>query len=328
MADYDLAGIGNALVDVVARTEDSFLDDHSLPKGAMILVEADQSRALYDQLGTAVEISGGSCGNTIAGFAALGGQGAFIGKVRNDQFGDVFRHDLKALGVDFATPSTVDGPSTGISLILVSTDAQRTMCTYLGAANHLSPEDVDPNVVQNAKVTYLEGYLFDRPPAKRAFVRAAELAHGAGQKVSLTLSDKFCVDRHRPEFLGLVEHHIDILFANEAEITALYETDSFDKAMQAVRGHCEIACLTRSERGSLVLCGDEVHVIDAETVEHLVDSTGAGDLYAAGFLYGYTQGYDLAKCGRLGSICAAEVISHYGARPESDLKALVAPALA
>ena len=328
MADYDLAGIGNALVDVVARTADSFLDTHSLPKGAMILVEADQSRALYDELGTAVEISGGSCGNTIAGFAALGGQGAFIGKVRNDQFGDIFRHDLKALGVDFETPSTIDGPSTGVSLILVSADAQRTMCTYLGAANMLSPEDVDPNVVQNAKVTYLEGYLFDRAPAKRAFVRAAELAHAADQKVSLTLSDRFCVDWHRPEFLGLVEHHIDILFANESEITALYEVDNFDDAMQAVRGHCEIACLTRSERGSIILSGEEVHMVDAERVEDLVDSTGAGDLYAAGFLYGYTQGHGLATCGRLRSICAAEVIGHYGARPEADLKSLVAPALA
>ncbi len=323
MSQYDLVGIGNALVDVLAKIEDRFLVDHELPKGAMILVEADRSKQLYDRLGTAVEVSGGSCGNTLAGFASLGGRGAYIGKVRNDQFGDVFRHDLRAMQVDFHTPSATDGPPTGRCLVMVSPDAQRTMCTYLGAANELTPEDVDPAVIQAAEVTYMEGYLFDRPAAKRAFFYAATQAHDAGRKVSLTLSDSFCVDRHRDEFLELIEHHIDILFANEAEITALYQVGTFDEALQRVRDHCEIACLTRSEKGSLILSGDEVHLIDAEPVERVVDTTGAGDLYASGFLFGYTQGADLATCGRIASISAAEIISHYGARPETSLKTLV-----
>ena len=326
MSQYDLVGIGNALVDVLARIDDAFLAAQDLPKGAMILVEADQSKQLYDQLGSAVEISGGSCGNTLAGFASLGGRGAYIGKVRNDQLGDIFRHDLRAMKVDFHTPSAADGPPTGRCLVMVSPDAQRTMCTYLGAANELTPDDVDPAVVQAAAVTYMEGYLFDRPAAKRAFFHAATQAHQAGRKVSLTLSDSFCVDRHRDEFLELIEHHIDILFANEAEITALYQVDGFDQAMQKARDHCEVACLTRSEKGSIVLSGEEIHVIDAEPVERVVDTTGAGDLYASGFLYGYTHGADLATCGRIASICAAEDISHYGARPETGLKDLIVAA--
>jgi len=322
MSEYDLVGIGNALVDVLARIDDGFLATHDLPKGAMILVEADQSKHLYDQLGPAVEVSGGSCGNTLAGFASLGRRGAYVGKVRNDQLGDIFRHDLRALNVDFHTPSVTEGPPTGRCLVMVSSDAQRTMCTYLGAASELAPDDIDPAVVQ-AAVTYMEGYLFDRPAAKRAFFHAATQAHQAGRKVSLTLSDSFCVDRHRDEFLELIEHHIDILFANEAEITALYQVGTFDQALQKVRDHCEIACLTRSEKGSLILSGDEIHMIDAEPVERVVDTTGVGDLYASGFLYGYSRGAELAACGCMASICAAEIISHYGARPETSLKAMV-----
>ncbi|MCR9219545.1 MAG: adenosine kinase [Alphaproteobacteria bacterium] len=330
MADarYDVLGIGNALVDVLVSVEDAFLSAESLPKGGMMLVEADQSDALYAKLGPATERSGGSCGNTMAGLAALGGRGAYIGKVRDDAFGKVFRHDLTTLGVAFETEPATDAAPTGKCLVLVSPDAQRTMVTYLGAATELTAADIDRAAIGAAQVTYLEGYLFDRDEAKRAFIAAADAAHSAGREVSLTLSDGFCVDRHRDAFLSLVEDHVDILFANESEITSLYQVDGFDAALQKVRGHCQVACLTRSEKGSVVLSGEEVHVIDAEPVARVVDTTGAGDQYAAGFLYGYTQGLDLATAGRIGSIAAAEVVSHYGARPDADLKALAAKVLA
>jgi sugar/nucleoside kinase (ribokinase family) len=324
---YDVIGIGNALVDVLVSVEDSFLAAEDLPKGGMVLVEADQSDALYAKLGPASESSGGSCGNTMAGFAALGGAGAYIGKVRDDQFGKVFRHDLSSIGVAFETAPAGDAAPTGKCLVLVSPDAQRTMVTYLGAATELTEDDIDADAVAAARVLYLEGYLFDRPEAKRAFEKAAEIAHGAGREVALTLSDGFCVDRHREHFKELVAQHIDILFANEEEIKSLYQVDSFDAALQRVRNHCRIACLTRSEKGSVVLSGEEVHVVDAEAVERVVDTTGAGDQYAAGFLYGYTQGRDLHTAGRIGSIAAAEVVSHYGARPEVDLKRLVGETL-
>lgn len=328
MAAYDVVGIGNALVDVLAGVEDAFLVENGLEKGGMRLVDAAESEALYDRLPAGVECSGGSCGNTMAGFAALGGRGAYIGRVRDDDFGKVFRHDMKAIGVDFLTPAASEGPGTGRCLVMVSPDAQRTMATYLGAASHLEPSDVDAAVVQEAKLVYLEGYLFDQDHAKQAFVRAADLAHEAGRKVALTLSDPFCVDRHREAFLDLVGDHVDILFANEQEIRSLYRADSFDAALQQVRGHCEVACLTRSEKGSVVLAGDEVHVIDAEPLDgRLTDTTGAGDQYAAGFLYGYAQGCDLAVCGRMASIAAAEIIVHYGARPEADVRARIADRL-
>jgi sugar/nucleoside kinase (ribokinase family) len=324
---YDVIGIGNALVDVLVSVEDSFLEAEELPKGGMMLVEAAESDALYAKLGQGTESSGGSCGNTMAGFAALGGKGAYIGKVRDDDFGRVFRHDLDALGVSFETTPAGDAAPTGRCLVLVSPDAQRTMVTCLGAASDLTPADIDPKAIGAARVLYLEGYLFDRDDAKKAFAQAGDLAHAAGREVALTLSDGFCVDRHREHFRSLVEEHIDILFANEAEIKSLYEVDSFDEALQHVRKHCKIACLTRSEKGSVVLSGDDVHVVDAVPVDTVVDTTGAGDQYAAGFLFGYTQGYDLYKSGRIGAIAAGEVISHYGARPEVDLKALVAEKL-
>jgi sugar/nucleoside kinase (ribokinase family) len=278
---------------------------------------------IYAHMGPAVESSGGSCANTMAGFASLGGTGAYIGRVHDDVFGTVFQHDMTAIGVSYRTPATRDGEPTGRCLVLVTPDAQRTMCTYLGAATALNEDDIDPDLVQSADVTYLEGYLFDPPEAKKAFVRAAELAHAAGREVAITLSDSFCVDRHRDEFRALVEAHIDILFANDDEIRSLYEVDRFDDAMQAVRGHCDIACLTRSEKGSVILSGDAVHVIDAEPASRILDTTGAGDQFAAGFLYGYTKGHDLATCGVIGSIAAAEIIAHYGARPEADLGALM-----
>lgn len=323
MADYDLVGIGNALVDVLAPVDDSFLEEHALEKGAMTLVDTDRATALYDKMPPAQEVSGGSCGNTMAGFASLGGQGAFIGKVRNDQLGNVFRHDMQSIGVDFTTPAAEEGPATGSCLVLITPDAQRTMCTNLGAATNLGPGDIEKSVIQAAKVVYMEGYLFDPPDAQDAFVEAADLAHDAGRKVSLTLSDPFCVDRHRHAFQMLVQDHTDILFGNEEEIKSLYQVDDFDAALQHVRGHCEIACLTRSKKGSVVLSGDEVHIIDPQPLEHVVDTTGAGDQYAAGFLYGYTQGMDLRKCGQIATLTATEIISHVGARPEVNLKELV-----
>jgi sugar/nucleoside kinase (ribokinase family) len=322
--EYDLVGIGNALVDVVAQTDDAFLDSNELSKGGMMLVDADQSSALYDRMPPGTESSGGSCANTMAGFAALGGNGAYIGKVRDDQFGTVFRHDMQALGCAFDTAAATDGPATGRCLVLVTPDAQRTMCTFLGAACLLTPDDLDKDVIRNGRVTYMEGYLFDQPPAQAAFIEAAETAHAAGREVSITLSDGFCVDRHRDAFRDLVEHHVDVLFANEVEICSLYQVDGFDDALQQVRGHCKVACLTRSEKGAVIVSGDEVHVIDAAPVSKVLDTTGAGDQYAAGFLYGYTRGMDLQTSGKIGAITAAEVIQHYGARPEADLRGAVA----
>jgi sugar/nucleoside kinase (ribokinase family) len=321
-ASLDVVGIGNAIVDVIAQADDDFLRRQGLRKGAMQLIDAARAEALYAAMPPALEMSGGSAGNTMAGIASLGGKGAYIGKVRADQLGQVYRHDMRAIGVSFDTPALGEGPPTARSLILVTPDAQRTMNTYLGACIELGPEDIEPAPIAGAQVTYLEGYLFDPPRAKAAFQKAAELAHAAGRKVSLTLSDAFCVERYRAEFRALVAGHIDILFANEAEIGALYETAKFDEALAAVRGHCEIAALTRSEKGSVIVTGDATHSIAAARVERLVDTTGAGDLYASGFLFGLTHGRDVASCGRLGSLCAAEVIGHYGARPETSLRRL------
>ncbi len=318
----DVVGIGNAIVDVIAQADDLFLERQGLRKGSMQLIDAARAAELYAAMGPALEMSGGSAGNTMAGIASLGGKGAYIGKVSEDELGRVFAHDMRAIGVRFDAAPLRDGAPTARSLILVTPDAQRTMNTFLGACVELGPEDIPAELIASAQVTYLEGYLFDPPRAKAAFQKAAELAHAAGRKVSLTLSDAFCVERYRAEFRALIEGHIDILFANESEITALYGTRDFDAALQAVRGHCEIAALTRSEKGSVILAAEETHWIAAAKVEKLVDTTGAGDLYASGFLFGLTHGRDLASCGRLGSLAAAEVISHFGARPETSLKAL------
>ena len=322
-AQYDVVGIGNAIVDVIARADDAFLAAKKLAKGAMTLIDEAQADALYAAMGPGTESSGGSAGNTMAGIASLGGRGAYIGKVRNDQLGQVFAHDMRAIGVSFDSKPATAGPSTARCLILVTPDAQRTMNTYLGACVNLGPDDVEEAVVKAARVTYLEGYLWDPPHAKEAFVKAAKIAHAAHRKVALSLSDAFCVDRHRASFRDLVANHVDILFANESEIKSLYEVEGFDAALQAVRGSCEIACLTRSEKGSVIVAGEEVHVIDAERMGAVVDTTGAGDLYAAGFLYGWTHGYGLARAGRIASVAAAEAISHVGARPQTNLKALV-----
>lgn len=319
---YGVLGIGNAIVDVVAHAEDAFLAGHGLNKGTMALIDETMADRLYDQLGPAIECSGGSAANTIAGLASLGGAAAFIGKVAEDQLGKVFTHDIRALGVAFRTKPLAGGSSTARCLVLVSPDAQRTMQTYLGACTQLYPDDIDAELVAESQVTYLEGYLWDPPHAKDAFVKAARIAAEAGRKVALSLSDPFCVDRHRDDFLKLVADHVDVLFANEAEIKHLYKTENFDEALQQVRGHCAVAALTRSEKGSVVVAGDEVHVVDAEPIERLVDTTGAGDAYAAGFLFGLTTGKDLATCARLGGIASAEVISHLGARPEVSLRDL------
>lgn len=323
----DVVGIGNALVDVLSHGTDELLDDLGIVKGSMNLIDTDRVGELYERMGPGVEISGGSAANTIVGVASLGGTAQYVGRVRDDQLGAVFAHDLRATGVRYTTPRATTGPSTGCCLILVTPDAQRTLNTYLGASTMLGFDDVDTDVIAAAKVLYLEGYLFDPPEAQAVFRHAAQVAHEAGATVSVTLSDSFCVERHRDAFLDLVEHHVDLLFANEAEITALYRTDDFDEAAAGVRRHGAVAALTRSEKGSVVVTEDELIEVPAHPVDALVDTTGAGDLYAAGFLYGYSRDLDLATCGALGSLAAAEVITHTGARPEADLRALAEPIL-
>ena len=294
MADsrFDVATIGNAIVDIITRSDDKFLQDQELIKGAMTLIDAGRASCLYRKMGPAIEASGGSAANTAAGVA-------------------------------YDTPQETGGPPTARSLIFVTPDAQRTMQTYLGACLNLTPADVDPDTIKGSKVVYLEGYLWDPPQAKEAFLQAARIAHGADRKVALTLSDSFCVERHRASFRDLVEHHIDILIANEAEICSLWQVDSFDAALQATRGKCEVAALTRSEKGAVIFADGEVHVVDAVKVEKVVDTTGAGDLFAAGFLHGYTAGYNLFDAGRIGAIAAAEVISHIGPRPQTRLADLL-----
>jgi sugar/nucleoside kinase (ribokinase family) len=327
VAELDVVGVGNALVDVLTHAGDDFLRRHGLAKGTMQLVDETRARDLYAAMGPGIEVSGGSAANTIVGVASFGGQAAYVGKVRNDQLGEVFSHDLRSVQVGYATPPAAQGPSTGRCLIVVTPDAQRTMSTYLGASSRLGPTDIDKRLIERARIVYLEGYLFDPPEAQEAFRVAADVAHAAGRKVALTLSDPFCVDRHRAAFVDLVERHVDILFANEAEILSLYEVSDFDAAVARVRGHCEVAALTRSERGSVIVAADGVHAVKAEPVPAVVDTTGAGDLYAAGFIVGLSRGLPLPTCGRLGALAAAEVISHVGARPMRSLAELAAPVL-
>lgn len=321
---FDLVGIGNAIVDVVATTTSAFLEQHDLAKGRMILIDDATATRVYGAMGPAIEYSGGSAANTIAGLASLGGRGAFIGKTRDDQLGEVFRHDLKALGVHFPTPPLREGPATGRSLILVTPDAHRTMATYLGAATQLTPDDVDTATIRSSAITYLEGYLFDPPSAKTAFRRALELAHAAGNRVALTLSDALCVERHRDDFLALLRSGVDVLFANESEITRLIGSDEIAEIRRRLSAEVVITVITRSERGSQIVTATEAHDIATVPLGPVVDTTGAGDLYASGFLYGLAKGFDLARCGKLGSLCAAEVIGHFGARPQSSLRALAA----
>jgi sugar/nucleoside kinase (ribokinase family) len=324
---FDVVGIGNALVDVLSHESDDFVVTHGLDRGAMQLIDTERAEQLYAAMGPATEMSGGSAANTMVGVASLGGTAAFVGRVNQDQLGAVFGHDVRAAGVEYTTAPANDGVPTGRCLIIVTPDAQRTLNTYLGASAHLGPADLDAELLSRAQVLYLEGYLWDEPDAKEAFRSAARTAHDAGNRVAFTLSDGSCVDRHRDEFLDLIEHDVDVLFANEAEITSLYEVDDFDDALQQVYHHCEIAALTRSAKGSVIVTRDSVHVVDAHPVDRVVDTTGAGDLYASGFLFGLTHGYDLGTAGRLGSLVAAEVISHLGGRPQTSLADLALPLL-
>lgn len=334
---YDVCAIGNALVDVIADATDEFLAEHKIAKGGMTLIDAERAGMLYDVIGPAVEVSGGSAANTVAGVASLGGKPAYMGKVKADQLGAIFRHDMHAQGVTFATSPAAErrqevrevvvdrrrGAPTGRCLILVTPDAQRSMNTYLGAAIEFGPDDVQTEVIKDSQITYLEGYLFDPPEAKKAFYLAARTVHESKRKLALTLSDSFCVHRHRVEFLDLIKNEVDILFANENELKALYEADDLQKAIASVRADCGLVITTRSEKGALIVSGAETIEVAAAPVAKVVDTTGAGDLYAAGFLFGLTQGKNLGECGRIGAIAAAEVISHYGPRPQKKLKTLI-----
>ncbi|MCP9780318.1 MULTISPECIES: adenosine kinase [Cyanobium] len=321
---YDVVGIGNAIVDVLVQANDDLIDNFELTKGTMALVDEAQAERLYASVGPGLETSGGSAANTLAGVAQLGGRAGFIGRVRNDQLGGIFTHDIRSVGARFDTPAATEGPSTARCLILVTPDAQRTMCTYLGASVGLDPADLDLDMVAQAKVLYLEGYLWDSDEAKAAFITAAEVARAHGGEVALSLSDAFCVERHRESFQELVDGHVDILFANEMEITALYKANSFEEAADQVRGRCKLAALTRSEQGSVVLNGAGTHSVAPFQLGPLLDTTGAGDLYAAGFLHAYTQGQSVDECGRLGSLCAGQVVTQLGPRPQGSLKQLVA----
>jgi sugar/nucleoside kinase (ribokinase family) len=320
--EFDVVGIGNALVDVIAHADESFIAQQELVKGSMTLIETDRAVSLYRALGSAVEMSGGSAANTMCGIASFGGRAAYIGKVCDDELGRVFGHDLRAVGITFRPGTPEADVPTGRCIIVVTPDAERTMNTYLGVSSLLCPPDIDAATVAAGKVLYMEGYLYDRPEAKEAFRAAAGVAHANGREVSLTLSDSFCVDRHRADFRGLVSDEVDILFGNEDELTSLYEVDSFDAAVAAVRRDCALAVITRGPSGSVIITGDGVISVRAEAVERVLDTTGAGDLFASGFLYGYTNGRSLEECGRLGSIAAAEVISHVGARPLVELRKL------
>ena len=320
-AEIDVLGVGNAIVDVLAETDDAFLDAERIAKGGMTLIDAERADRLYARMPAGVEMSGGSAANTLAGIASLGGRGAYIGKVRNDQLGAVFAHDIRAAGVRFETKPLTEGLPTARSLILITPDAQRSMNTFLGASTLLTEADIDPAVVAAAEITYLEGYLFDRPEAKAAFFRAARIAHEAGRKVALSLSDTFCVERHYDQFITLVEQ-VDILFANEAEARALTRRTNFAEIAQSLADRCPVVCVTHGPLGSVIYAGGQVHAVLAAPVEKIVDTTGAGDLYAAGVLDGNTQGYDLVTAGKIGSIAAAEAISHVGPRPQRSLRAL------
>ncbi len=323
-AKIDVLGIGNAIVDVLSRSDDAFLKKNELAKGSMSLIDEARAEALYASMGTGVEISGGSAANTIAGIASFGAKGAFIGKVRDDQLGKIFAHDIRSIGVDFTTDAATSGPQTARCLVLVTPDGERTMNTFLGASQNLCVDDIDEDQVASAQVLYLEGYLWDPVQAKEAFLKAANIAHKASRQVTLTLSDAFCVDRYRDEFRNLLREDVDILFANEAEIMSLFKVSEFEDAVKLAAEECKLAVLTRSEKGCVILKDNKRHEVPAVGIDEVVDTTGAGDLFAAGFLYGYTQDKPLPDCGRLGALAANEIISHIGARPEVSLSELVA----
>ena len=319
---YDVVGLGNAIVDIIDAVSDQFLADWDIRKDGMTLIEEDRARDLTHEARSALVTPGGSGANTIAGLASFGSKTAYIGKVADDELGKIFRKDMTDDGILFDTPPLSDGPASARCIIFVTPDGARSMNTYLGASVMFSPADVNADVVRAGKILYLEGYLFDREDAKAAFIHASEIARAAGRKVSLTLSDNFCVDRHRESFRHLIKTHVDVLFANEAELLSLYETEDFGAAVAALRGDQALAAVTRSEKGSVVIGDGEPIEIPAEPVDKVVDTTGAGDQYAAGFLYGYANGLPLTLCAKLGHIAAAEVISHYGPRPETSLREL------
>jgi sugar/nucleoside kinase (ribokinase family) len=319
---YDVAAIGNAIVDVIAPSSDGFLADEGLEKGAMMLIDDAQADDLYSRMAPGIEASGGSAANTVAGVASLGGRAAYLGKVADDVLGQVFTHDINAIGVHFDVAPLVGGPATARCLVNVTPDGQRTMCTFLGASTRLTPADVDAKVIESARIIYLEGYLFDPTDAREAFAKAAGLARASERLIALTLSDAFVVHRHREALLAFIDSQVDVLLANEAELTALFQTEDFDVAVQALGGRPRLAAVTRGAQGSVILAGDERIAIPAAPVEKVVDTTGAGDQYAAGFLFGLARGRSLDACGRLGALAAAEVISHYGPRPQVSLQDL------
>jgi sugar/nucleoside kinase (ribokinase family) len=322
-AKYDVLAIGNAIFDVFAQTDEKFLADHGMAKGSMALIDEARAASIYRDMGPATQVSGGSAANTIVGLANFGARAAYIGKVRDDQIGKLYSHDISAAGVAFETSAAKDGPATGCSYILVTPDGERTMNTYLGAAQDLSPADIDEAEIAASRIVYLEGYLWDPKNAKEAFVKAATIAHQAGRQVALTLSDSFCVDRYRDEFLDLMRKRtVDLVFANEAELHSLYQTSDFDGALQQLRSDAKLGIVTRSEKGCVVASKDGVTSAPAFPIEKLVDTTGAGDLFAAGFLFGLVRGASHEMCGRLGALAAAEVIQHIGARPQVSLKEL------
>ncbi len=320
---FDVLCIGNAIVDIIAESTDAYIKSHGLDKGHMRLVDPEEQARIYAGVGPAIETSGGSAGNTVVGVASFGGRGAYFGKVADDTFGKIFRHDIGAMGITFESKSVAPGgPPTASSVILVTPDGERTMNTHLGACVMLDEADVDPIIVAASRITYMEGYLYDRPAAKRAFHLAAKLAHEAGRKVSLSLSDGFCVDRHRAQFLSLIKGSIDIVFANQVEICSLYQTTDFEDACRQMAKDAPLAAVTRGAQGSVIIRGTERIEVPVEPVARVIDATGAGDLYAAGFLFGHARGAPLATCGKLASLAAAEVISHIGPRPAIRLEAL------
>lgn len=320
---YDVVGIGNAIVDILAQAEDDFLRREDIRKGSMTLIDAARAADLFDKMGPTTTVSGGSAANTVAGIAGLGGKAAYIGRVNNDQLGAGFAHDMKALDIHYPTKAASGGAPTACCIIMVTPDGQRSMNTFLGASTDFSASDVDEDSIASSQVTYLEGYLFDKPPAKEAFYQAVKLAHKHNRKVALSLSDGFCVDRHRADFHALLKQGVDILFANEVEATALYEKNSLDEVLPLIAADCPLVVITRGEKGAYILSGGKTTIVHAEPVAKVVDTTGAGDSFAAGFLYGITHGNNLPECGRIASICAAEVISHLGPRPQTNLQKLV-----
>jgi sugar/nucleoside kinase (ribokinase family) len=321
---YDVAAIGNAIVDVIASADDAFLATESLTKGSMLLIDETRAESLYGRMAPGLEASGGSAANTIAGVASFGGQAHFVGKVAKDTLGDIFAHDIRAIGARFDTPPLQQGPATARCLINVTPDGERTMCTFLGASVLLTPEDVTPAPIEGAEILYLEGYLFDPEDARRAFEKAAKVARNAGRTIALSLSDGFVVERHREALLAFIDSDVDVLFANEAEITALFPGSDFEAAATEARGLARLCALTRGSRGAAILSANEQIDVPAVWVDHIVDTTGAGDQFAAGFLFGLARGRALMDCGRLGCLAAAEVISHFGPRPATPLKALAA----